>query len=285
MKQRSRSIKPSKRRKSRQNLKKAEALQSLALRLTCQGKYSRAAKVYGAAIALVKDEHSPNRELLAALLNDYGVLLKYTGRFAEAQKLYERAGRLMPREGALSKNFRATLYHNLAGLAQARGRYGRALQHARHGIRLRGRVRRAASSLLADQAALAAILVEMGKLQEARAIYFHVLRAYRRTFGANHCETGFVLSNLGALYLKAGRLSEADGALRRAARVLEGALGRNHPRLATVLNNLAVVCARRGKPLEADALYARVLRLLSRQPRPACPSVALVRANKEALLA
>lgn len=285
MARRSRSIRRVKQRKSRQSLRKAEALQSRALRLTLQGKYSRAATAYRSAIALASGDFSTNRTLLAALLNDYGVLSKFTGRFAQAKKLFERAERLMPRNDLYARQFRATLYHNLAGLEQARGQYGRALQYARRGIRLRGRHRPGdALSFLADHAALAAILVELRRLREAETLCLRVLRAYRRKFGANHYETGLVLANLGALYLKAGRLVRSEQTLRRAVRVLEDALGRNHPRLATVLNNLAIVCAHRSES-EAEALYARVLRLLRRQPRPAYPSIALVRANRQNLLA
>ena len=279
-----RSISQVKQRKNRQSLRKAEALQLRALRLTLQGKYSRAAAAYRTAIALASRIPSPDRTVLAALLNNFGVLSKYAGQFAQAKELYERAGKLMPLDDPHFRQSRATLYHNLAGLAQARGQYARALQHARRGIRLRGSPRRGdALSLLADQVALAVILVELGKLREANAIYLRALRAYRRKFGTNHYETASLLSNLGALYLKAGRLDKAEQTLRRAARVLEDVLGRNHPRLATVLNNLAVVCVGRGKSVEADALYARVLRLLERQSRPTYPSIALVRANRRKL--
>jgi tetratricopeptide (TPR) repeat protein len=186
----------------------------------------------------------------------------------------------MPREDPRFKQFRATLYHNLAGLEHARGQHMRALLYARQGIRLRRKLpKRDRLPLVADQVALAAILVELGNLREAEAIHLRVLRVYRRRFGPRHYETASLLSNLGALYAKAGRFSAAEQTLRRAARVLENVLGKNHPRLASVLNNLATLCARRGKFSEAGALYARVLRLLGHQLRPSYPSIALVRAN------
>lgn len=136
------------------------------------------------------------------------------------------------------------------------------------------------SPLVADQVALAAILIELGSLREAESIHLRALRVYRRKFGAAHYETAPLLSNLGALYVKTSRFDEAEKTLRRAARALENVLGKNHLRLASVLNNLATLCARRGKFSEADALYTRVLRLLGRQLHPTYPSIALVRANK-----
>lgn len=187
----------------------------------------------------------------------------------------------MPREDPRFKQFRATLCHNLAGLEHARGQHMRALLYARQGIRLRRKLpKRDRLPLVADQAALAAILVELGNLREAEAIHLRVLRVYRRRFGPRHYETASLLSNLGALYVKAGRFDAGERTLRRAARVLENVLGENHPRLATVLNNLATLCARRGKFSEADGLYARALRLLGRQLRPTYPSITLVRTNR-----
>jgi tetratricopeptide (TPR) repeat protein len=263
-----------------QRLRKAEGLHARARQLTLQGKYARAADAFERAISLTNSRSLSCRPILAAILNDFGVLSKYAGRFARAKGLYERARRLMPPEDPQFKQFRATLYHNLAGLEHARGQHTQALFYARRGIRLRRKLRgNDRSPVVADQAALAAILVELGNLREAEAIHLRVLRVYRRRFGPRHFETASLLSNLGALYVKAGRFDAAERTLRRAARVLENVLGKNHPRLASVLNNLATLCARRGKFSEADMLYDRVLRLLGCQLRPTYPSIALVRAN------
>jgi hypothetical protein len=51
---------------------------------------------------------------LASVLNDFGVLCKYTGRFAEAKRMYRRTMMLIGRvdEGSNYKEFVATLYHN-----------------------------------------------------------------------------------------------------------------------------------------------------------------------------
>jgi tetratricopeptide (TPR) repeat protein len=264
------------------DLRRAEALHSRALRLTSRGKYGEAAAVFRRAISFA-DRHSHSSPLLlAAILNDFGVLSKYAGRFERAKRLYERARKVLPPDDPRSKQFRATLYHNLAGLEHARGQHARALVYARDGIQLRRKLPRSDGwPLEADQAALAAILVELGSLPEAEKIQLRLLRVYRHRFGAAHHETASLLSNLGALYVREGRLDAAERMLRRAARDLEGALGKNHPRLASVLNNLANLCARRGNLSEADALYARALRLLERQLAPTYPRIALVRANRD----
>jgi tetratricopeptide (TPR) repeat protein len=263
------------------DLQFAEALYAQALRLTSRGKYARAAGLFRRAISLAEGCSNSSRLFLAALWNDFGVLSKYAGRFEHSEKLYHRAGALIPRRNPRSAEFRATLCHNLAGLEHARGGYAQALFYARRGLRLRKTLRAIDPlDITADEAALAAILVDLGRLREAKALLRRALSAYCCTFGEQHCETASALANLGALYARAGRFRAAERAFRQALRALENVLGRNHPRLASVLNNLAVVCARRGKFGEADALYKHVLRLLSRQPGPSYPSIALVRANQ-----
>ena len=238
----------------------------------------------GGAISLAEGRSDSSPLFVAVLWNDFGVLSKFAGWFQHSEKQYRRAGALIPRRDPRATEFRATLCHNLAGLEHARGRFARALVYARRGLRLRKRLRVISPlAIAADEAALAAILVDLGRLREASVLLRRVLRAYRRSFGEQDYETASALTNLGALCARAGRFHVAEQALRRALRALENILGHNHPRLATVLNNLAVVCARRGKRGEADALYKRVLRLRSRRAGPGYPSIALVRANQKKL--
>lgn len=266
--------------------RRAEAFHSRALQISAAGKYSQAATLYRRALSLVDGHSSSDPLLLVTILNDFGVLSKFSGRFEQAKHLYDRAALLVPRRHPLSREFRATLYHNLAGLEHARGRCARALVHARYGLRLRrGLANASPASLAADEAALAAILVDLGRFCEARSIYRRVLSAYRRHYGMRHYETASLLANLGALYSRCGRIHAAESTLSLALSELEAVLGRNHPRLATGLNNFATVYAGRRKFAKAAQFYARALRLLNRQPGATYPSAAIVRANQKKMLA
>ena len=264
------------------NLKSAGALRARASRLTARGRYPAAASALQRALRLATKARPSDPFLLAALLNDFGVVCKYLGRFALANRMYERAlGLILSSGDSLDqREALATLYHNLGGIAHAQGRFGLALRHAQRGIEIRKTIRpRDALSLAADEAALAAILADSGRKSQAAATYLRSLRTSRRRLGARHYEVGAAMANLGALYLRMARLQDAERSLRLGVSILEEALGRNHPRAASALNNLAVVCARRGKLREADALYKRVLRMIERQPRSAQPTAALVRDN------
>jgi tetratricopeptide (TPR) repeat protein len=253
-------------------LEEAAALHSRASRLVARGNYIAATTLFRRALRLANSARPPDPLLLATVLNDFGVLCKYTGRFALASRMYRRALKVILSLDDWSNrgDFVATLYHNLGGIAHAGGHCAEGLRYARRGIAIRRRVRpRDAVSLAADEAALAAILTDCGRSAAALKIYLHVLRRFRRGLGTRHYEVGAVLANLGALYAKSGKRHAAERALRRGVSILEETLGKNHPRTTSALNNLAMVCGQRRKFREADALYGRVLRILRDQPRNA----------------
>jgi tetratricopeptide (TPR) repeat protein len=266
----------------------AIALRSKALWLSTRGRYQAAATAYRAALRLAQRCREFDPILLATLLNDFGVLCKFMGRFVLAERMYRRALRLFPTKNEDCKQSLATLYHNLGGLEHARGRYGTALRLAQRGLVLRKTARpRDTISLIDDQSALAAILTDLGRTEEAATIYRRVLHHYRRRatirigskYESKRYEIGSTMANLGALYVKMGRLAPAERSLRRGISLLEEAVGKTHPRLASPLNNLAVVCARRGAFRESEALYRRVLRLLEMQSGRTYPSASVVRKN------
>jgi tetratricopeptide (TPR) repeat protein len=259
---------------------KAQALRLEGLRLVTGGNYRAATRAYRRAVEIARRCDPPEHLLLPTVLNDFGVLCKFTGKFASAERMYRQALKLVSRHGSDRTEFLATLYHNLGGLEHARGRYVRGLGYARRGVALRKKLRpRNRLAIVADEAALAAILADMERAGEASAIYRRVLRFYNRVLGGQHYEVGAAWANLGALYWKAGQLDVAERALRHAVSILERAAGRNHPRIASALNNLAVVCARRGKLREAGALYRRVLGVLERQSGSTYPPISLVKQN------
>lgn len=155
---------------------KAASLHSQAQRLASRGSYREAEPAFRQALRIAGQSRSQPLSL-AVLLNDYGILCKYTGRFELAGKMYRRALKLVQAEASGHKELLAALYHNLGGLEHARGRYARALPYARRAVEIRRRIRpRDRVSLATDETALGAILVELGQIREARRLYFRALR-------------------------------------------------------------------------------------------------------------
>ena len=101
-------------------------------------------------------------------------------------------------------------------------------------------------STIADEAALAPILDDLGKRTEAERLYRQALRYYLRRFGERSYEVSVTLANLGALYHNLDDLPRAEQHLRRALGIDENCSDAPHPELALSLNNLAVVLAARG---------------------------------------
>jgi hypothetical protein len=80
--------------KSRQRLRGVKALHAQALRLTSHGRYSQATVAFVRAISLTNARSPSHRPVLAAVLNDFGVLSKYAGRFAHRRRFgnFEKRG-------------------------------------------------------------------------------------------------------------------------------------------------------------------------------------------------
>jgi tetratricopeptide (TPR) repeat protein len=269
------------------SLIRAQALHSHASRLADRGSYSAAITSFRRALRLANRGRASNPLFLVALLNNLGVVYKYTGRFAQARRMYLRALRIISglKEVPNHKAFVATLYHNLAGIEHARRRFALALRYARRGIAIRKTTRpRDIPALAADEAAMAATLFASGRTSESARISLRALGLFRRSLGPRHYEVGAALANLGLVYWETGRPRAAERTIRHATLILEAALGKNHPRTASALNNLALICARHGKFAEAGVLYRRVLHILDHQPRSAYPGASVVRQNYKKLL-
>jgi Flp pilus assembly protein TadD len=263
---------------------KSATLQSRAQRLAASGRYREAELAFRRSLRMAERSRLARPVDLARLLNDYGVVCKYTGRLGLARRLYCRALKLARTQGPGAQTLLAVLYHNLGAVEHACVRNAAAVGYARRGIRIRKIIRpRDTIALAADEAALGAILADLDRTSEARTVFLRALRRFRRGLGPKHYEVGAVLANLGTLQSKAGRLGAAERSLRSAVSILEKAIGNNHPRIASAVNNLGVICARREGFDEADALYRRALKLLKSDSRSGRPGAALVKENLKKL--
>ena len=177
----------------------------------------------------------PDAAEFAVVLNELGIVAKYSGDFAGAEAAFQRALAIEERRNRARGVAAANILHNLAGLAHARGDAAAALPLALRGIDIR------ASSpdvdrqeLIQDEAALAAILVDLDRYDEARATLSRVLRNRPARYDA-----AVALHNLGSLRFRQGDIIGAITTLWRAQALKTAELGRRHPDLAPTLHNLA----------------------------------------------
>ncbi|MGH9733201.1 MAG: tetratricopeptide repeat protein [Candidatus Acidiferrales bacterium] len=213
-----------------------------------RGKYGTAKVAFEAALRAAHQARAAHPELLAAVLNDFAVLCKYTGCRADARRMYLRVLRILNSTASPDPNSLATLYHNLAGIAFSNRRYAIASKYARRGIDLRRAARPLDRLALAcDEAAFAAILADSGNDAAAHKLLANALRFFRRRLGPRHYEVGAALANLGVLQWKAGRADAAKRTLSSSISILNRALGEGHPRAVAASRNLAMI-ETKGRP-------------------------------------
>lgn len=176
----------------------------------------------------------------AAALNERGVLHKARGEYTDAAACYAAAERLLAVAGGGDLDARATLLHNRAGAAHSQGELAIALTHARAGLALRLRgFPDDHPSVLGDQGALAAILLDAGHLAEAAALLSGVLSRWRRL--DNRHEIAVTLHNLAVLDLTRGQLPSARRYATEALRHKEASLGSHHPDLRSTWSLLTLL--------------------------------------------
>jgi tetratricopeptide (TPR) repeat protein len=194
----------------------------------------------------------------AAVFNTLGIVCKYNGRFAEGLAAYRRAGLATRRRS--DPLFRATLEHNLGGILHARGDFRQAEPHARRAVEIRSKqLGPQHPDVLADEAALAAVLDGMQRWDEAEAIHRRVIASFTATLGPRHAEVAHAIGNYAAHLQLRGRFREAARMHRRAISSKRRALGERHPSTALQRVNLALLELGRSRPARAIPLLESAL--------------------------
>jgi tetratricopeptide (TPR) repeat protein len=254
-------------------------VQARALRMA--GSYRSAGTCLQRAIARYEVRPEVDPVGLGVALNEFGMIGKYSGDFDEAERAYLGALRLFERCGPGGDSGRAaTVLHNLGGLAHARGRFVEAAAFARRGIAVRessGGI--GSAQLIDDRAALAAILVDLGHLDEARAVLVGVIAQREALTHADPFEVAVALHNLGSLQFRSGLVTEARQTFERTFALKRATLPPGHPDLAITLHNLACCLERLGEPAAATHHLRRGVDVLAPVVADDHPTLAALRAK------
>jgi tetratricopeptide (TPR) repeat protein len=246
-----------------------------------RGAYADANRGFQLALAEARRRLPPRDPLIAAVLNNLGVLRKAEGRYTDAVAYYRRVKPLLARG---DRDARATLEHNLGGIAHARGRFAEAEPHARRAVTMRAAAVGASHpAWAADVAALAAVVEARGRFDEAAVLYRRSQVVFRRRFGERSLEFGLGLAGLAAVEQQRERIAEARALYARALPTLARLLGRDHPDVALTLNNLAVLERNEHRYARAAALFGRAADGLARALGPRHPHAVLARDNLRAV--
>ena len=105
--------------------------------------------------------------------------------------------------------------------------------------------------------ALARLLKDEGRYEDAEALVAEGLRICEREFGEEDPDTLVSVNNLATLYRDQGRYTEAEPLYLRALAAKERVHGGDHPSTLASVNNLAGLYVSQGRYAEAEPLYLR----------------------------
>lgn len=228
---------------------------------------------------------APDAPAVVDLLNRVGVLAKYSGDHDAAAVAYARALELEGnRQPCPRVSTMASLLHNVGGLAHARGSCAEAALAARRGLELRREVCAPDSfEVAADEGALAAILVDLGELEEALLLATHARSVLVARVGDHDHEAVAALAALAAALHRRGDVDLAGETYAAVLHAKEVTLGPSHPELVPTLNNIAVLHAEAGDVDAAAAAYTRAVTILDDAGLLAHPHRERLASNRAAL--
>jgi tetratricopeptide (TPR) repeat protein len=173
------------------------------------GRYDDAERLLREALAFGEEAPGETDIQIAAALNALAVTFKYSGRFDEGEPLLKRALRIP--EQTLGPDPPRTLRpcrHDLGGLYHARRDFEAAEPFARRAVEARVKaVGTGDLPVAVDSAALAPILDELRRRDEAEALLRDALVVVEREYGADHNEVAVTLNNLAAIAQRRGEVA------------------------------------------------------------------------------
>ncbi|CAN5724318.1 hypothetical protein BH11PLA1_BH11PLA1_21750 [soil metagenome] len=99
----------------------------------------------------------------------------------------------------------------------------------------------------------------LGQHEAAERHYLDAIARAERVMGPNHDDTLIAMGNLGTLYQELGRLDDAEHLQREALKRGAAAYGEQHYAVLTLMNNLAKTLEQNGKLDEAEAMTRRTV--------------------------
>jgi serine/threonine-protein kinase len=119
-----------------------------------------------------------------------------------------------------------------------------------------------------------AVLLELGRYEEALRAWEHVIALREKAAGAENLDVAAAVNNVGTVLWKMGRFEPARERLSRALAVREKLLGPEHPQVAATLSNLGLVLWKMGRYEEAREAQSHALALKEKALGPEHPDVA-----------
>ncbi|MEP3479945.1 MAG: CHAT domain-containing tetratricopeptide repeat protein [Fuerstiella sp.] len=246
----------------RQQLARAENLQSQVLELFSAGKFREAIPVAQQVLRIWETELGPLHSDVAAAYSNLGEIHRRLGDLAKAKPLHERS--LKIRERTLGQNHAdtATSATYVAMIHEAQGDDTSAEKRYRQALKIRksvfGSEHPEVASALNN---IGSLLKTQSKTKQAEVLFKQGLAIRRKTQGATHPDSAPSLDNLAQIYEQRGQFADAEPLYQQALKIRETHSGKEHPDTAITLNNLAALYDKQSRHTEAEPLFLRALQI------------------------
>jgi serine/threonine-protein kinase len=222
---------------------------------------------------------------VAETLMHLGVLERLAGNYDDAERLLRESVEL--RRELLGEDHQAvgeTLNH-LGIVLRQKGDYESAREMYDESIRINEQPGGDRLELATAKNNLAALLLGLGRHDEATMLFQEALELRRGQLGSEHPLVAQNLGNIGAALGMQGKYDEAEPFLRESLAIHRKVLEPDHPALIESLNNLAKLLTLLGNLDGAEPLYGEALSIQRRRAGEQHPNVAHIGSNLAELLA
>jgi tetratricopeptide (TPR) repeat protein len=225
------------------------------------GHYTTALALYTEALPLAEALYREEETQVLMLLDGLGELHQALGDHAAALRSFSRIVRITERAYGAESMRTANARHSLANQYRLQGEYDKALEL--FGLHLDAVRKHPEGAAYVDvfRVHIAHVYRDMGRHEEALALYERGLAALEERIGVEHEETVETLSGMARLYSSMGRHEEALAAARRGLAIRQKLYGARHLLATKSLAELAAVQLAAGQDIEALKTYGEVVAL------------------------
>lgn len=242
-----------------QDLKYAEAVNSLGYLLDELAKYPEAEAAYRACVEAFRAHRDTQPVNLAVAMNNLASLLRRTGRLEEAEKTWREAIGIVKDFPGRDETSFAQMLDNLGLCLRQQGKLDAAEALARDALETLKKTKAESPSVARSLGNLASLLQERGRLADAEGLFAQALEMQKKFFTPPHPEIVTALNNLAIVKNLRGEAAAGEPLMREALSMCEASLGPLHPETIFTRLNLAVMLGNAGKLDDAVELTTRVV--------------------------
>ncbi len=242
-----------------QDIKYAEAVNSLGYLLDELAKYPEAEAAYRACVEAFRAHRDTQPVNLAVAMNNLASLLRRTGRLADAEKTWREAIDIVKDFPGRDETSFAQMLDNLGLCLRLQGKLDAAETLARDALDSLKKTKTQSPSVARSLGNLGSVLQERGKLAEAERLFGEALEMQKTFFTPPHPEIVTALNNLAIVKNLRGDAAAGEPLMREALTMCEASYGPLHPETIFTRLNLAVMLGNAGKLDDAVQLTTRVI--------------------------